>query len=367
MYSDNYHTVSYGQEEHSYRPRESPRRVAEMENAVDEVRAMISQEQKTYGPVSDYLSAHSNIYSNFSRTDRVSEEWRRMICEWSYEVVDFFEFDREVVAFALSYLDRAVAAKVQKEPNTPIVRRSFQLIASTSLYMALKLHGINDAQEGPRRKMKLAAFVELSRGLLTQESMEQQERQLLDDLEWKVNPPTTVRFLTSLLNLLPGWDRNYKKNVKCIFERARYLTELSVIVSNFSFEFTSSQIALAAILAALEAAPEGGERINLSYATTVEFFNRIAHTHIHLTPSNDDVLRCKAMLMELCPDMFVPQPMPQQQQPQGLERSDSVVSVEPTEWAVPLDERRPSPVSVANQLCEQVVYEQQHHRKRSRS
>ncbi|KAI2503763.1 Cyclin [Fragilaria crotonensis] len=58
----------------------------------------------------------------------------------TFEVVDHFEFDREVVSIALSYLDRVVSMKT-KHSGEPMHRRDFQLVAVTCLYLAIKLHG----------------------------------------------------------------------------------------------------------------------------------------------------------------------------------------------------------------------------------
>ena len=135
---------------------------------MEHLRALRAQETEHYPTCHDYLQV-SNLVPPDQVSERVNEGWRRKICEWSFEVVDHFNFDREVVSVALHYLDLVVAMKT-KADGVAILRRDFQLIAVTSLYLAIKLHGETDATEGPRKKLKITAFVELSRGFFDVET-----------------------------------------------------------------------------------------------------------------------------------------------------------------------------------------------------
>mmetsp|Transcript_18175 Transcript_18175/g.39288 ORF Transcript_18175/g.39288 Transcript_18175/m.39288 type:complete len:810 (-) Transcript_18175:158-2587(-) len=88
--------------------------------------------------------------------------WRKRIASWMYDVVDHFQYDRNVVSIALRYIDQYVGhllvenAKGMRRTESgigisrgssssssgqPIKRRHFQLIAVTSLYLAIKVHG----------------------------------------------------------------------------------------------------------------------------------------------------------------------------------------------------------------------------------
>ncbi len=152
---------------------------------------MLKQESAQYSPCFDYLSVHRDLQPS---SEHVNENWRRKICEWAFEVTDHFGFDREVVSIALNYLDRVIAHTTETT-NARVPRKEFQLVAVTSLYLAIKLHGETDAVEGAPRKLRINAFVELSRGMFTIETLETMERDILSNLEWNVNPPT---FLSSL-------------------------------------------------------------------------------------------------------------------------------------------------------------------------
>ena len=43
--------------------------------------------------------------SNASSSSGINEVWREKICEWSYQVIDHFDFSREVVSVSIHYLD----------------------------------------------------------------------------------------------------------------------------------------------------------------------------------------------------------------------------------------------------------------------
>ena len=155
-----------------------------VERAMLELKVLLLQESHRYSNPFDYLAVSSNHDECAQNDERVSDLWRQKICEWSFEVVDHFGFDREVVSIALSYLDRVVATKTE-QAGKAMHRREFQLVAVTCLYLAIKLHGETDVVDGPRRKLKINAFVELSRGLFTVETLEAKEREILEMLEWK--------------------------------------------------------------------------------------------------------------------------------------------------------------------------------------
>jgi len=83
--------------------------------------------------------------------------WRKRIASWMYDVVDHFQYDRNVVSVALRYIDQYVAHLLVEggrsasssssgggggsSQQQPVKRRHFQLIAVTSLYLAIKVHG----------------------------------------------------------------------------------------------------------------------------------------------------------------------------------------------------------------------------------
>jgi hypothetical protein len=193
-------------------------------------------------------------------------EWRRKICEWCYRVVDHFRFDREVVSISMNLFDRFLNLRRSNNPSAcrcpscqrAVDSRTFQLAAMTSLYMAVKLHA-ESACSASRKKPKLSSIVELSRGQFSASDICQMERDILSTLSWKVNPTTSSSLVSYLLRLMPPhssiasrFRSNYDLSLHVLNDLARYLSELSVCITNISSSYLPSEIAYASILVGME-------------------------------------------------------------------------------------------------------------------
>jgi len=115
---------------------------------------------------SDMSLTNKNSRSSFSSSDasKIDPYWRERIAEWFYSVVDHFEFSREVVAVAIHYLDRYLA-------TAPVTKKQFQLVAMTSLYLAIKLY--------QPKFLQISQMVGLSRGEFTFDEMTAMELHIL--------------------------------------------------------------------------------------------------------------------------------------------------------------------------------------------
>jgi len=102
--------------------------------------------------------------SSASSCTGINEVWREKICEWCYQVVDHFDYNRQVVAIALNYLDRYLALR-------PVNRKIFQLAAMTCLFIAIK--------QNETRVLSLSAFLSLSRGYFQAEHVLKMEHAIL--------------------------------------------------------------------------------------------------------------------------------------------------------------------------------------------
>ena len=267
----------------------------------EHLKVLLRMEAANYPLCKDYLS---NGDPEADASDKVSEGWRRKLCEWCFEVVDHFNFDREVVSYALDFLDRAVASRTEST-KAALPKREFQLLAVTSLYTAIKLHGETDEREGPRRKLRIGAFVELSRGFFQIDVIERSEREILESLQWHVNPPTCLRFTATMLRLCPKWSpdehlKSFPSVMGAVYDVARYLTELSVCVSSFAFTCKTSVTSYASILCAIEALEKP---MPLPSHPKEAFFEEMARV-TGLLPSDPEVVRIVSKLKTLCPAMF---------------------------------------------------------------
>lgn len=127
-----------------------------------------SEFQKNLSVLSDDecpgISAASLSSSSSSSTSGINEVWREKICEWSYQVIDHFDFSREIVSVSIHILDRYLSKHA-------VNKKSFQLAAMTALCIAIKLH------EPGRINMK--SMIELSRGYFKVGQMQAMEMSIL--------------------------------------------------------------------------------------------------------------------------------------------------------------------------------------------
>jgi len=276
-------------------------RIASPSTSYDELLAMLQVESNHYGRPKNYLLFESC-------KSGVTENWRRRLCEWMFEVTDHYDFDREVVSVAFDYLDRSISLSYGPISIKNLTKRDYQLYAVTSLYLAIKVHGEMDSDiHGKRVKLRIAHFTELSRGFFKNETIEAKEREILSSFNWRVNPPTCAQYLSLFLRLLPEWELNECENpredvVNQIFDVAKYLTELSIFVSDFSFTYNPSMISYSAILCALDYI-EGSAK-GLSSNIHIRFLcymNKVSNT---FTPESENVQHIQSMLKKLTPKMF---------------------------------------------------------------
>mmetsp|Transcript_18818 Transcript_18818/g.27828 ORF Transcript_18818/g.27828 Transcript_18818/m.27828 type:complete len:336 (-) Transcript_18818:168-1175(-) len=321
---------------------------AREENAMEELQLILRQEATIYGNQFDYLSYSDD---DLPQNERVSDGWRRKICEWLFEVVDHFRFDREVVSIALFYLDRVVSIQT-KELGHTMNRREYQLVAVTSLYIAIKLHGEVQLEsfDMPRRKLKIDVFVELSRGLFTVNTLEEKEMEILKMLNWHVNPTSSAKIIASLLHFFPEkWSGSSNVSSKAsarasIYELARYLTELSVCVSSIALNCKASEVAYASILCAIDALKD---EIYIPDKLQMEFENKVTAA-TRLTPNT--VKDVRASLQDLCPSMF----SGDDNNVSTLSRSTAIKEISPTQENES-DHGKISPVCVMNQCGNQAI------------
>lgn len=139
----------------------------------DRLRVMVLLQQSEY-KCRDYLmqpplasqSSTATLISDLapSSSTGVNELWREKICKWTYEVVDHFDFNREIVAVSLSYLDRFLSAR-------QVNHKTFQLASMTALYLAIKLYG--------PKTLRISSLIELSRGYFKAEHIAAMEKFIL--------------------------------------------------------------------------------------------------------------------------------------------------------------------------------------------
>ena len=114
-------------------------------DTIDHVNVLRRQEETAYRCF-DYLSPefqqqqaiqeeflHNCLGRIKPNANFMSESWRDKICEWAYNIVDYFNYDRELVFICMNFLDR-YAMKRRVDTKT------YQLAAITALFLVVKIY-----------------------------------------------------------------------------------------------------------------------------------------------------------------------------------------------------------------------------------
>ena len=294
-----------------------------LQEAVEQLRVMIHQERTPHYSKSSFSSCSKAGNPDYLKPAElthptgpsvVDSRWRDKICEWVFDVVDHFDFDRDAAAIALDYLDRSVTAASSEVTTATaaaaISKRDYQLYAIACLYLATKLHAKTGEcySNGSRKVLNISAFQELSRGFFTVETIEKMESKILFLLKWRVNPPIASQFLVQLLRFLPRWTRtndenqhSYETVVTRTFEVAKYLTELCCCEAAFACETTQSFIAYGCLLCAFDAIQE---TMPLPNEVIARFLCNVAVASEVLMPGLEQTMTLRRQIKDLAPTMF---------------------------------------------------------------
>lgn len=184
---------------------------------------LLTEEGEKEGETNDAslpsMAASSNANSTVI-TEQNAVSWREKICEWSYQVADHFDLTRDLVYIALNYVDRVCAASDTVELLQDKSR--FQLLAMASLCLAIKLHGGMDTHVPGAESSIVETIVHLGRGHYTADQLKAMEVDVLQRLQWLLNPPTPQAFVSYLLELFPVEEKTEINDI------ALYIIELSV-------------------------------------------------------------------------------------------------------------------------------------------
>lgn len=195
----------------------------------------------------DYIQILEDRHDNESAIDR---ECRFRMVGWCYQVVDFCEFSRDTVAISINFLDRFMSTFSGYHARRD--RRTFQLAAMTCLYTAIKIH--------EQQALEPKVISDLSRGTYTEKEITDMEREILEAMKWRMNPPTPLSFIVAFLSIIP---ENVMKEIdrEAVTETAKYQTQLAVLDYYF-LSCSPSSIAIAALVNAAQ-----GMKSNQFYKT----------------------------------------------------------------------------------------------------
>ncbi|KAL7510691.1 hypothetical protein ACHAXN_007557, partial [Cyclotella atomus] len=248
---------------------------------------LLEQEVSTYRFVNYLSPAHqldcfddSSTSTAFDDRDarHLSQQkkyWRDKIVAWMYHVVDQHDLDRELVEISLNYMDRYLAEQSIHDSS------GFQLAGMTSLYLAIKIF----RHEG--RGASMRSFVKLAEGAYNELDFVDMEQSILDTLEWRVHPPTTLAFLDLLLLLLPqgACDTSFTRHA--LYERIKFLLELCVTVP-FFFTKNPSHNAIAACIEVMQ----HEDKPNVPEVKYQKHFKKCIWSICGIDCESDEVVEC---------------------------------------------------------------------------
>lgn len=255
----------------------SSRNKNSLELRFDQLRGLLALENKEGYKCYDYLSFYSpspdesgrRRLSEFSdsktresrdgQKNKIDEHCRTAICEWMYRVLDYFGVDREAASIALSYTDRILST------NHCADRKTFKLITSASLHLAIKVHY-------PHKWRDVGTLLpELSQGDFTMDDILAMEKELVHSLTWLLHPPTPQSIALYILSMLPPFGST--SEAEKVTRIALFLIELSVC----DFYFVNNRMSIIAIAAVLNATETLG-----AYFTTLHKGPRLHVEHLLL-------------------------------------------------------------------------------------
>lgn len=153
--------------------------------------------------------------------------------DWMCQVVRCKHLNKGVVEVSFSILDRFLVHKLQYES---ISREEFQLYCLVSLHIAFK----TSASAG---RLSLKQLANMAGGVYDAEEIQETELEILQTLQWHVNPPTVMTFCDVYLKL---HDTQLSKNV---YSTCEYMAEVA-IADEYFISKNASSIALAIVLLA---------------------------------------------------------------------------------------------------------------------
>jgi hypothetical protein len=139
---------------------------------------------------------------NSTTTIKITPHDRRVLYEWSYQIVDVFRVDRSVACIGMSYLDRymSTSSSTSSLNNARAImalysRREYQLVLISSLIIALKCHA------GIKISLPFMANT-VCRGLYTENEIQIMEMDILHTLVWKLIGPCPHDFIDVISELV---------------------------------------------------------------------------------------------------------------------------------------------------------------------
>ena len=263
----------------------------------------------------------SNISSNSTsrNTAALDVPCRTRVCKWIFHIIDIMGLQHETAAIAISYLDRFISISCahktkQKRSTTKCNRREYQLVASTSLYIAIKIH--------EPFVLRPEVISSLTQGLVTSDNIIACEKIILTTLRWRMNGPTPHQYINYILKLLPSSSTD-QELVSKLCESSHSWIE-TAIKDYACIPLRSSTVALSALLNSLEDISRGADHC-LSSEAKYQFIQAVSDTlEIDNIEGSPLIKACRKRLLDRSAkstsgsEGVLESPKPSKNKPQGI-------------------------------------------------
>ena len=297
---DNYKMDCEGTQAPERRMRRNVAFGADVESVWDKLATMKILEECPEYQVLKYLSLPNS--SRSTSQNPVNEYCREQICEWSYRVVDYFNVNREVVSVALSYLDRFMS-KYAKQHGCLLDRRTYKLVATTALYVAVKIH----ESTATYHLNLLSILANLSRGEFTQMHITEMEKLLLHQLKFRVHPATTVGYIHHFLLMPPfvgntAGQRDVEPSIsRQLLDTACFYAELAVM----DFYFCTEKPSIVAVAALMESIERSCGPAHVGHEVCNRFWTQVVHPLFGDDMNREHLVQVQARLKHVYDNFYV--------------------------------------------------------------
>jgi hypothetical protein len=204
--------------------------------ALEVLAALRHQENTSYNKVDFIRYAESEVIPI-----SVDEECFEKMSAWCFQVAKYCRFSPESVEIAMNMLARFLLTPA----GIPSLqdRGVFQLASMTCLYTAIKIHEVTAMSP------KIVSM--LSQGVYCERDIERMEETILVALQYRLNPPTSLSFVRTYLDVIPKHALTEQQR-----QTALELADLQTQAATASFRFITtpaSLIAYCSLLNSLEA------------------------------------------------------------------------------------------------------------------
>lgn len=224
------------------------------------------------------LTIESKTLPNLSLIEQQPEiklGMRPLLLDFLMEVITILNLSRSTFPLTVNLIDRYCSTRIVKKQHYQLLGLTSLWISCKNLDSKFKVPTLNDLRKICVDSYYKELFVEM-------------EKHILKSLEWVINSPTFDAFVDLYLNLLISNSSNLdvsnsiKKSSHKLKLFSNYIGELFQFYPNIYYDYTSSQIALIAILISILTL-----KIPVDLISLLKFYNGLVKTDIFQSIVND--------------------------------------------------------------------------------